>query len=60
MSGSTSPENNGAEKRAARARGLRRNLYEHVDISLRTLDIVIVLCAAFIIGAVILGILSAR
>jgi hypothetical protein len=46
------------EKIAARAKGLRRNLYEHVDVSVRTLDIIIAACGVAIIVLVILGIMN--
>ncbi|MDR1377531.1 MAG: hypothetical protein LBJ36_00545 [Synergistaceae bacterium] len=41
---------------AARARGLRRNLYEHVNLSLRTVDIVITIVSILIIALILLGI----
>jgi hypothetical protein len=37
------------EKLKARAKGIKRNPYEHVNVSLRTLDIVIAACSAAII-----------
>jgi hypothetical protein len=37
------------EKLKARAKGITRNPYENIDISLRTLDIVIAACSAAII-----------
>jgi hypothetical protein len=44
------------EKLKARARGIRRNPYEHMNVSLRTLDIVIAACSAAIIVLLLLGI----
>jgi hypothetical protein len=44
------------EKLKARARGVRRNPYEHMNISLRTVDIVIAACSAAIIILLLLGI----
>jgi hypothetical protein len=48
------------EKLAARARGIRRNPYENIDVSLRTLDIVIAVCSAAIIILLLLGIFGAE
>jgi len=45
------------EKResAARARGLRRNLYEHIDLSAGAIDIIIAVTALAIVFFIILG-----
>jgi len=48
------------EKRAAQAKGLRHNLYEHVTLSVRTLDIVIFVCALLIAALVVTGTLLGR
>ena len=37
------------EKLKARARGINRNPYENIDVSLRTLDFIIAVCSAAII-----------
>ncbi|MDR3321560.1 MAG: hypothetical protein LBS93_03855, partial [Synergistaceae bacterium] len=44
----------------ALAAGLRRNLYEHVTVSLRTLDIIIAACAILIVILVIAGAIQGR
>ncbi|MDR1133845.1 MAG: hypothetical protein LBL05_06745 [Synergistaceae bacterium] len=44
------------EKLKARARGIRRNPYENINVSLRTLDIVIAAGSAAIIILLLLGI----
>ena len=44
------------EKLKARARGINRNPYEHVNVSLRTLNIVIAVCSAAIIILLLFGI----
>jgi hypothetical protein len=46
------------EKLKARASGIRRNPYENIDVSLRTLDIVIAVCSAAIIILLLLGIFT--
>ncbi|MDR0616258.1 MAG: hypothetical protein LBG29_05565 [Synergistaceae bacterium] len=43
--------------REKQARGLRRNLYEHIGISLRTADIIIAAVSISIIVFIVLGIL---
>jgi hypothetical protein len=43
---------NGAE---ARASGLRYNLYEHISLSLKTVDAIIIICAVLLISLIILG-----
>lgn len=48
----TNNSNADSEKRAERASGLRHNLYEHVTLSPRTLEIVIAVCAISIIGLI--------
>ena len=47
-----------AEKRARAAGGLRRNLYEHITLSKRTLDIIIAVCALLIFALTVFGALS--
>jgi hypothetical protein len=44
------------KKTAMRARGLRHNLYEHINLSLRTIDIIIAVVAVAIIVFIILGV----
>jgi hypothetical protein len=51
-----SAEGEEAEKLKARARGIRHNPYENIDVSLRTLDIVIAACSAAIIILLLVGI----
>ena len=43
------------EKKLTRARGIRRNLYEHINLSVRTVDIIIAVLTALIITLIILG-----
>ena len=45
-----------AENQAAAAKGLKHNLYEHVTLKPRTLEIVIAACGFLIVGLVIYGI----
>jgi hypothetical protein len=40
--------------------GLRRNLYEHVTLSVRTLDIIIAVCAVFIAASIIISVVCRR
>jgi hypothetical protein len=40
------------------AEGIRRNLYEHVTLSKRTLDIIIAVSALLIAGLTIFGVLT--
>ncbi|MDR2725739.1 MAG: hypothetical protein LBC90_06710 [Candidatus Adiutrix sp.] len=51
------PECEGLEKKVRAAGGIRRNLYEHVTLSKRTLDIIIAVCALLIFGLTVLGVL---
>jgi hypothetical protein len=44
------------EKLKARASGIRRNPYENISVSLRTLDIVIAVCSGAVIILLLLGI----
>jgi hypothetical protein len=48
------------EKEEARPAGLRHNLYENVTVSLRTLDIIIAVCALLIVILVIVGAIQGR
>jgi hypothetical protein len=48
------------EKLKDRARGIMRNPYEHINVSLRTLDIVIAVCSAAIIVLSLFGIFGGR
>jgi hypothetical protein len=45
-------------EKAARARGLRRNLYEHVNISVGKLDIIIAILSLSIAALIIIGALK--
>jgi Flp pilus assembly protein TadB len=49
-----------AQKAESKSGGLRRNLYEHVTLSVQTLNIIIVICAALIIALVLVGTLRGR
>jgi hypothetical protein len=50
------PSKEEAEKLAPRAGGIRRNPYEHINVSLRTLDVIIAVCSAAILIFILLGI----
>ncbi|MDR2179180.1 MAG: hypothetical protein LBP21_02620 [Synergistaceae bacterium] len=52
------PPEEEAERLASRAAGIRRNPYENIDVSLRTLDIVIAACSAATIILLLLGIFA--
>ena len=56
MSGKETTAADAAENRAAAAKGLKHNLYEHVTLKPRTLEIVISVCGVLIVGLVIYGI----
>ena len=45
-----------AKDRAAAAKGLKHNLYEHVTLKPRTLEIVIVVCGVLVVGLAMWGI----
>jgi hypothetical protein len=45
-------------EKAATAKGLRHNLYEHITCSVGTVDIIIAACAALIVGLTVFGALS--
>jgi hypothetical protein len=47
-----------AEKLKARARGIKHNPYENINVSLRTVDIVIAACSAAIIVLLLFGIFT--
>jgi hypothetical protein len=44
------------EEKRTQARGLRHNLYEHINLSLRTVDIIIAVLTILIIALIILGV----
>jgi hypothetical protein len=45
-------------EKTARAAGLRRNLYEHINVSVGTIDVVIAITAMAIVIFIILGIIK--
>lgn len=42
-------------ERAAKARGLKHNLYERIDVSVKTLDRLIIACAVVILALAVIG-----
>lgn len=48
------------KERAAKARGLKHNLYERIDVSVKTMDRVILICAAVILALVLIGVIDGR
>ncbi len=43
------------KERAAKARGIRHNIYERIDVSVKTMDRIIIACAVVILALVLIG-----
>ncbi|MDR1535946.1 MAG: hypothetical protein LBU64_12775 [Planctomycetota bacterium] len=45
---------------ALEARSVRRNPYDRVDVPIRTMDIIIILCAATIVLLIVFGVYASK